>query len=310
MFSTKLPSASQSGHNIFDPSKSSTFKEEPDKAWKIQYGDGSSASGDVGTDTVSIGGLKVENQAVELAKTLADQFAQGTGDGLLGLAFPKINTITTGGAADPQPTPVANMISQADIPKDAELFTSAFYSSRDENAESFYTFGWIDQDLVTASGEEISWTDIDNSQGFWMFNSASATINGQKMSLSGNTAIADTGTTLALVSDEVCDALYKQIEGATYNEQYQGYIIPTSVKAEDLPDFSVAIGDKEFVIQKEDLVFAPADDNNWYGGVQSRGQNPFDILGDTFLKSVYAVSLPMLCGFLHTGEHLFVGADY
>ena len=290
MFSTELPAGSSSGHNVFDPSKSSTFKQASDQSWKIQYGDGSSASGDVGTDVVSIGGLKVENQAVELAKTLADQFAQGTGDGLLGLAFPQINTITTGGSPDPQPTPVANMISQSDIPKDAALFTSAFYSSRDEGSESFYTFGWIDQDLVSASGQEIAWTDIDNSKGFWMFNSASATIGGQKIALSGNTAIADTGTTLALVSDEVCDALYKQIEGATYNEQYQGYLIPTTVKAEDLPDFSVAVGDKEFVIQKEDLVFAPADDKYWYGGVQSRGENPFDILGDTFLKSVYAVS--------------------
>lgn len=291
MFSTELPAGSQSGHNIFDPSKSSTFKKSPSEAWEIQYGDGSSASGDVGTDVLSIGGLNIENQAVELAKTLAAQFAQGTGDGLLGLAFPEINTITTNGSPDPQPTPVANMISQSDIPKDAELFTSAFYSTRDSESNSFYTFGWIDQDLVSASGEDISWADIDSSQGFWMFNSASATINGQQITLSGNTAIADTGTTLALVSDKVCDALYKQIDGATYSEQYQGYIIPMSVKADDLPDFSVAIGDKEFVIQKEDLVFAPVDSDNWYGGVQSRGENPFDILGDTFLKSVYAVSL-------------------
>jgi hypothetical protein len=278
-----------SGHNIFDPSKSSTFKKATGKSWKISYGDGSSASGDVGTDVVTIGGLKVENQAVELAKTLAAQFSQGTGDGLLGLAFPQINTITHLGMADPQPTPVANMITQQDIPKEAELFTSAFYSSRDDDSKSFYTFGWIDQDLVTASGEDIHWTPIDNSQGFWQFPSASATINGQTITLSDNTAIADTGTTLALVSDQVCDALYKAIKGATYSSEYQGYIVPNSVTADDLPDFSVAVGDKEFVIQKEDLVFAPADANHWYGGVQSRGDMTFDILGDTFLKSIYAV---------------------
>ena len=45
-----------------------------------------------------------------------------------------------------------------------------------------------------------------------------------------------------------------------------------------------------FQIQKEDLAFAPADEANWYGGVQSRGTMTFDILGDVFLKSVYAVS--------------------
>jgi hypothetical protein len=289
VFSTETKQAS-SGHTLFDPSKSSTFKKASGMTWKIQYGDGSSASGDVGTDVVTIGGVKIENQAVELAKSLAAQFTQGTGDGLLGLAFPEINTIASHGSPDPQPTPVVNMMSQGDIPKEAQLFTSAFYSSRDQDPKSFYTFGWIDQDLVKASGEEISWTKIDSSQGFWQFPSTSTIINGQTINQAGNTAIADTGTTLALVSDQVCEALYKTIKGATYSSQYQGYIVPNTVKAEDLPDFSVAVGDKQFVIQKEDLVFAPADDNNWYGGVQSRGDMTFDILGDTFLKSVYAVS--------------------
>ncbi len=185
------------------------------------------------------------------------------------------------------------MITQENIPEGAELFTSAFYSERDDNKTSFYTFGWIDQDLVKASGQEIAWTDIDNSQGFWQFPSTSATINGKKIQLEGNTAIADTGTTLALVSDEVCDALYKEIKGAEYDSSQQGWLIPTT-SVSSLPDVSVAIGDTEFVIQKEDLLFAMADDDHWYGGVQSRGENPFDILGDTFLKSVYAVSHPHL----------------
>ncbi|KAK0651545.1 aspartic peptidase domain-containing protein [Cercophora newfieldiana] len=278
-----------SGPNNFDPSKSSTFKPDGDKAWMITYGDGSSASGNVGTDVVTIGGLVIKDQAVELATQMSAQFSQGAGDGLLGLAFPMLNTITTNGQHDPQPTPIVNMINQSDIPKEAELFTSCFYSSRDKEQDSFYTFGWIDDELVKASGEDITWADIDNSEGFWMFPSESFTVNGQKIAASGNKAIADTGTTLALVSDSVCDALYKQIKGSFYSEEYQGYLIPNTITADDLPDFSVAVGSKEFVIQKEGLLFAPADSKNWYGGVQSRGQNPFDILGDTFLKSIYAI---------------------
>ncbi|KAK0636330.1 aspartyl proteinase [Bombardia bombarda] len=284
--STELSKSDYKSHPAFDPKKSSSFKKSSGQTWKITYGDGSSASGDVGTDVLTIGGLSIKHQAVELAKTLSDQFASGTADGLLGLAFPSINTISP----EPQPTPVVNMITQSDIPKNAELFTSAFYSSRDEKENSFYTFGWIDQDLVKASGEtDIAWTDIDNSEGFWMFASGSATINDQKIDLSDNKAIADTGTTLALVSDKVCDALYEQIKGSSYSEEYQGYIIPKTITVDDLPVFSVAVGGKEFVIQKEDLIFAEADSDNWYGGVQSRGENPFDILGDTFLKSIYAI---------------------
>ncbi|KAL2130607.1 hypothetical protein VTI74DRAFT_6191 [Chaetomium olivicolor] len=273
----------------FRHEKSKTFKFVEDQSWKIQYGDGSSASGFVGTDVISVGGLKIENQAIEVAKQMSAQFSKGTMDGLLGLAFSKINTIQSHGKPDPQPTPVDNMISQNDIPKDAELFTSAMYSTRDGGEQSFYTFGWIDQDLVKESGEEIAWTNIDSSEGFWMFSSSHAVVNGKMIRTRRNKAIADTGTTLALVSDEVCEALYTQIRGADYNAEYQGWTIPKTVKLEDLPEFKIAVGDKDFVVQKEDLLFAPADDNYWYGGVQSRGENPFDILGDTFLKSIYAI---------------------
>jgi len=289
VFSTELSSSLRKGHTAFNSSKSSTWKAGTNQTWQIQYGDGSTASGDVGYDTVNIGGVTVKSQAVELAKTLSAQFAQGSGDGLLGLAWPSINTVMTNGASDPQSTPVANMISQGDIPADAQLFTGALYSYRDTGDSSFYTFGYIDQSLVTASGQEVEWTPIDNSQGFWMFPSTASTINGQTTTQSGNTAIADTGTTLCLVSDEVCEALYNQIPGASYNEEYQGYIIPNTVTVDQLPTFSVSVGDNQFVIQKEDILFSAADSSNWYGGVQSRGDNPFDILGDVFLKSIYAI---------------------
>jgi hypothetical protein len=258
----------------------------------IQYGDGSTASGTCGSDTLNLGGLSIENQTVESAAKLSTQFAQGTGDGLLGLAFSSINTVTDAdGQPDPAATPVTNLINQGSVPTEAQLFTSAFYSQRDENSPpSFYTFGYIDQDLVSASGSEISWVDVDDSQGFWSFASESATINGQGITSGGNTAIADTGTTLALMSDEVVDALYKQIPGATYDSSQQGYVFPTSVTVEQLPDFSVAVGEKQFVIQKEALAFALADESHWYGGVQSRGTMTFDILGDVFLRNIYAVS--------------------
>ena len=51
---------------------------------------------------------------------MSTEFQQGTGDGLLGLAWPAINTVTP----KPVATPVQNMITQEDIPKSAELFTA------------------------------------------------------------------------------------------------------------------------------------------------------------------------------------------
>lgn len=292
VWSTNLPSnilSQAQGHTVFDPTKSSTFQQTSGETWKIGYGDGSTASGTVGTDNVKVGGLVIKNQAVELADTMSTQFVQGTGDGLLGLAWGTINTVKPA----PVATPVANMISQADIPQSAELFTAKLGSWRDANdpdqGASFYTFGFIDQATVQASGQQIHYTPVDNSQGFWMFNSTSATVNGQTVDRSGNTAIADTGTTLALVDDNTCQAIYNSIPGAKYDSTSQGYIYPASTTVDQLPIVTFDVGGQQFAVQKEDLGFADAGNGFIYGGIQSRGNMTFDILGDTFLKSIYAI---------------------
>jgi len=66
VWSTHLPrhvqaEGTQTSHNIFNPTMSSTWKPSHGQAWQIQYGDGSIASGTVGTDIVSIGGSKYSN---------------------------------------------------------------------------------------------------------------------------------------------------------------------------------------------------------------------------------------------------------
>lgn len=245
----------------------------------------------MGTDNVDLGGIIVKNQAVELAKEISTQFEQGTGDGLLGLAWGNINTVKPTAVK----TPVENMIAQEDIPQSAELFTAKLGSWRDKNdadkGESFYTFGYIDNNTVKATGQEIYYTPVDNSQGFWQFDSTSATVNGKTINRSGNTAIADTGTTLALVDDDTCKAIYDAIPGASYDSESQGWIYPTNTSVDQLPVVTFAVGDKQFTVQKEDLGFAEAKSGYYYGGIQSRGDMTFDILGDTFLKSIYAVSV-------------------
>lgn len=99
VWSTKLDRATQSAGEeqqikIFDSEKSNTFKLAHGYKWKINYGDGSGASGVVGTDNVQIGDIIVENQAIELADKVSSEFQNQSGSGLLGLAFGNINTVT------------------------------------------------------------------------------------------------------------------------------------------------------------------------------------------------------------------------
>jgi len=278
VFSTELPKSDQtSSHTIFNASKSSTWKATSGSTWKISYGDGSSASGDVGTDNVKIGDITVENQAVELAKVLSSEFASGAGDGLLGLAFGSINTVTP----TPVQTPVENMISQQDISKSQELFT-AFLSGT--SGSSWYTFGEID--TTATGGADITYTPVDKSQGFWMFDSTTANVNGKAVTRSGNTAIADTGTTLCLVGDDVCSAFYGAISGAKQSSQQQGWVYPSGAT---LPTLELAVGGKSYTVNPEDIAFQDLGDGTIFGGVQSRGDMTFDIFGDVFLRSIYAI---------------------
>lgn len=55
------------------------------------------------------------------------------------------------------------MHSQGDIPKNALVFTCYLGSWRDKDEESFYTFGYIDQPTVKATGQQIHYVPIDNS---------------------------------------------------------------------------------------------------------------------------------------------------
>ncbi|QSZ36555.1 hypothetical protein DSL72_006435 [Monilinia vaccinii-corymbosi] len=290
VWSSELPKetlAKAKDHNIFDPKKSCTFKVSKGSKWEIVYGDETSASGTVGTDTVTIGGIAIENQAVELANKMSPEFIEDTADGLLGLAWSTINTVTPKAVA----TPVENMITQKDIPSNARLFTAKLGSVHDakdpDKGESFYTFGYIDQDEVGC--HEIHYTHVDKSQGFWMFQSESATVNGKTVARNGNKAIADTGTTLALVSDETCKAIYDAIPGSKYDKDEQGYTFPSNTPTDKLPVVTFAVGSKKFAIHKKDLAFTDVGKGMVYGGIQSRGTLPFDILGDTFLKGIYAI---------------------
>jgi hypothetical protein len=87
-------------------------------------------SGNVYTDKVTVAGVSIPNQAVELAEKLSSEFVSDSGDGLLGLAWPAINTVSP----SPVPTPVANMISQKLIPQ--PLFTAKL--SRGTSTPGFY----------------------------------------------------------------------------------------------------------------------------------------------------------------------------
>jgi hypothetical protein len=226
VFNIQLPQDAQAGHTVFDPTKSATFELIQGATFSISYGDGSGAAGNVGTDTVNIGGATVTSQAVELATALSSSFVQDTqNNGLVGLAFSKLNTV--------KPVQQTTFFDNV-IPTLAEPVFTADLKAGTAGA---YEFGAIDTTKFSGS---LSWAPINTTSGFWQFSSTKFSINnGAQMTEDGGQAIADTGTTLMLVNPAVVNAYYSNVNGAINNDSVGGVTFPCSAT---LPDLQVDIG--------------------------------------------------------------------
>lgn len=238
VFNTNLPASAQAGHTVFDPSKSTSFKQLQGQTFNISYGDGSFASGPVGTEVLDIGGSTVQAQAIGMPNRVSQSFVEDQSNGLVGLAFSKLNTVTP----NQQKTFFDNVLSELSQP----VFTAQLRG----DAAGSYEFGNIDTSSFTG---QLNVVPVDSSRGFWEVDSASAIINNKKTTIANGKAIADTGTSLMLVSDTLLTAYWDEVQGATLNEQVGGVIFPCSAQ---LPDLQIAIGNKMATVAGSNFNFA------------------------------------------------------
>jgi hypothetical protein len=95
VFSSETPSAEETGQTIYNIAQSTSSKRVTGATWAISYGDGSSSSGNVYMDKVTVGGVTVASQAVESATKVSGSFTNDTASsGLLGLAYDKLNQVS------------------------------------------------------------------------------------------------------------------------------------------------------------------------------------------------------------------------
>ncbi|KAK8008823.1 eukaryotic aspartyl protease [Apiospora marii] len=261
VFSSETPKSQVNGQAIYDISKSSTAQLMTGASWSISYGDGSSSSGNVYTDTVTIGGVTVKNQAVESARQVSAQFTQrASTDGLLGLAFSNINTVRP----SQQKTFFDGALNELAMP----VFTANLKKGEAGN----YNFGFIDRSEFTG---DISFVPVNASTGFWQFEASGFAIADEATVSAPHAAIADT------------------VSGATNNARAGGYTFPCSTS---LPNFTAVIGDYRGVIPGDFIKYAPVDGNSFetattcFGGIQQVPSGfPYAIYGDIFLKSQFVV---------------------
>jgi hypothetical protein len=212
--------------------------------FSISYGDGSGAAGNVGTDTVNIGGATVTGQAIELATAVSTSFVQDTqSNGLVGLAFSKLNTVKP----QQQKTFFDNAMATLSMP--------VFTADLRKNAVGSYEFGNIDSTKFNGS---LTWAAVNTTQGFWQFSSTKFSVGtGAAMNVAGGQAIADTGTTLMLANPAIVNAYYSQVQGAVNNATVGGVTFPCNTQ---LPDLNVDVGGNYMaLVRGDDINFAQVD---------------------------------------------------
>ncbi|KAF5649423.1 endothiapepsin precursor [Fusarium sp. NRRL 52700] len=269
--------------NRYNASESKTCEEMAGAKWTIEYGDGSGASGHVVKDTVSIGGLSVVAQAVQVADKVHESFAQQQDlDGLLGLGFSSINTVT--------PKKQKTFFDNAK----GEHGTGIFTADLKHDAPGTYTFGVINK---TAYEGDITYTTVDSSTGMWTFTSTGYAVGKSNLTKTPITAIADTGTSLMFLPEAVNKAYYSQIEGAKLDTTAGGYVFPCDTK---MPDFTFYVGEAGITVPGAYMNFAPLEGpvpgekegkrevGTCYGGLQSSAGD-INIFGDIALKAAFVV---------------------
>ncbi|KAM0425753.1 hypothetical protein ACHAPT_009001 [Fusarium lateritium] len=291
--------AAGGGQTQYLAAESNTSKQLDGASFQIQYGDGSAAAGHVVTDTVSIGGLAVKAQAVEVADEVTESFLQQQNlDGLVGLGFSSINTV--------QPEKQKTFFAGTNAQHGNTLFTADLQ----QDAPGKYNFGFVDKSAFTG---DIAFTDVDSSSGLWTFTSTGFSVGKDALSQTPLTGIADTGTSLLLLPGEVNQAYYSQVKGAQLDQAAGGFTFPCD---SDLPDFSFGVGKAAITIPGAFMNFAPVPGSATaglnkrryrhkfsglkaaaagqasgmcFGGLQSSDSAGINIFGDVALKAAFVV---------------------
>ena len=277
VFSTLLPARERVGHQyIYNPYASATFTNLTGLKWAITYGDGSAAMGIVGQDTINIGGLIIENQAIELATRVTQGFtADKPNDGLLGMGFSNINNV--------HPVRQRTLFDNMRSP----LARPLFVANLKEDGSGTFDFGYVNRSLWSADAQ-LATVPVDPTNGFWQFTSQVYSIGQTITNKSGaSPAIADSGTSLLLVDPDVAATYWHKVKGAVYAYYYGGWVFPCS---QPLPDFGIAVGTvtktgagtttgRLIRVPGWMLTYARVEPHYCYGSIQSNGGYELQVYG-------------------------------
>ncbi|KAI0662190.1 acid protease [Cubamyces menziesii] len=260
-------------HSLFDPTKSSTGQ-KVNGSFSIQYGDGSSASGDRYNDTVTVGGVAAKGQIFAAVSKESAAFTDDPSDGVLGLGFPALSNLNT--------SPFFfTALEQGAAPE------GSFAFKLDQSGSELF-IGGTNPSLYKGDIEYHNLTSTLS--GFWQIGGASATVQGKQVASEFDTII-DSGSTIITAPPAAAAAFWGSVEGAKVFDKDEGL---WSVPCDSFPEVAFSWGGKTWTISPEDFNAGQTEEGSkdcvgaLAGSDLGLGNSTW-LLGDTFMKSAYTV---------------------
>ncbi|KAI0650082.1 acid protease [Trametes meyenii] len=258
--------------NRYNSASSSTSREVPGK-FNIEYGDGSSSSGPIYTDTVTVGGIKATGQYLAAVTTESSEFEEDPINGLMGMAFPALSNL----GQDPF---FVTASKQKHVPQNVFGFKLAVATA----ASELY-LGGTNTALYKGA---LEYHKVTSQEGFWQIGEARALVNG-KTTVSGFQTVIDSGTTIMYGPPSAVEKVYAAIKGAKLFDATNGYY---SYPCASPPKLAFSWGGKSWAVSADNFSLGETEENSGQcigalaGQDVGLGDNVW-LLGDSFMKNVY-----------------------
>ncbi|KAJ7700486.1 acid protease [Mycena rosella] len=270
--SSSCTSSTCSSKSKYTASASSTSSKKSG-TFSISYGDGSTVSGPVYSETVTVAKIKATKQYFSPVTTLSSSFKDDPVDGILGLAFPAISNLN----------------------QNPFFVTANDAGSVDANQFGFYLassgselyLGGTNSDLYSG---DIEFNSVDSSGGFWQATGAKAKV-GSTSAVTGFQTIIDSGTTLMYGPPAAVKKLFAKVTGSKLYDSTNGYY---SYPCASPPTISFNWGGKDWTISAANLNLGQTETGS-EDCVSSLAAQDLGLgtdvwlLGDAFMKNVYTV---------------------
>ncbi|GAA5830578.1 hypothetical protein JCM11251_002519 [Rhodosporidiobolus azoricus] len=253
-------------------SPSSSAVAIPTKQFSISYGDGSTTSGSVYADTVTIAGLTANNQTFAAATTLSDSWTRDPQDGLMGMGYQALSALRS-------PPVFQTLVTQGKTSSPQFSFKLA---STSVGTSELFLGGMNPSSYVSGTTE---WAPV-LAQAYWTV-AGQAQVNGASVGGTFN-AIIDTGTTLIVAPTSFASTFWAAVPNSQAYSSGGFYTFPCTAA----PSVSFTFGGSttRWPLSAFNLGRVSSGSTRCVGSLvgQDIGINGV-IVGDNFLKNtVYA----------------------